>query len=174
MCKNVCLDTNDKQSKKIVFIFFYGLSGKMNIQNLRGLIMLTKKIAIAFITSSLLLSSVASFAAPPNDRDPEMRHAAQGPQGPNDMKQHRMDDRRDGPQGGPTHDNGPRPHLDWKKGDRVPRDYRSNSKHYVSDWKRHDLPAPPRGHRWLKINGDYVLVAIATGIIGSIVVANSR
>ena len=28
---------------------------------------------------------------------------------------------------------------------------------------------PPRDHRWLHIDGDYVLVAIATGVITSIV-----
>jgi Ni/Co efflux regulator RcnB len=27
------------------------------------------------------------------------------------------------------------------------------------------LPYPPRGHRWVRVNGDYLLIAIATGII---------
>lgn len=28
--------------------------------------------------------------------------------------------------------------------------------------------APPRDHRWLYVNGDYVLVAIASGVVVSV------
>ncbi len=61
----------------------------------------------------------------------------------------------------------PRPHSDWRKGQKLPAQYRSQS-YYVNDWRNRDLPSPPSGHHWLNVNGDYVLVAAATGIISSI------
>lgn len=55
----------------------------------------------------------------------------------------------------------------WQQGDRLPQSYRGN--HYrVKNWKEHDLPSPPRGQRWVNVNGDYILVAIATGVITNI------
>jgi Ni/Co efflux regulator RcnB len=35
----------------------------------------------------------------------------------------------------------------------------------VNDWRSHDLSAPPRGYHWVQTGPDYVLVAIASGII---------
>lgn len=67
----------------------------------------------------------------------------------------------------------PRPGQDWRKGQRVPTQYRGKG-YYVNDWRSRDLPAPPLGHRWLNVNGDYVLVAIATGIIGSILLGGGH
>lgn len=61
----------------------------------------------------------------------------------------------------------PRPGQEWRKGGRVPAQYRGTA-YRVNDWRSHDLPAPPRGHRWVRVNGDYVLVAIATGVIAQI------
>ncbi|OTG65197.1 RcnB family protein [Acinetobacter silvestris] len=61
----------------------------------------------------------------------------------------------------------PRPHHEWRRGQTIPSQYR-RSDYYIDDWQRYDLPAPPHGHRWLNVNGDYVLVAVATGVIASI------
>lgn len=61
----------------------------------------------------------------------------------------------------------PRPGQEWRKGGRVPEKFRGAG-YQVNDWRSHDLPAPPRGHRWVRVNGDYVLVAIATGVIAQI------
>lgn len=60
------------------------------------------------------------------------------------------------------------PHRDWHKGQRVPAEYR----HYnfiMNDWRSHGLDAPPRGHRWLAVNGDYVLVSNHNWTISNIV-----
>lgn len=43
----------------------------------------------------------------------------------------------------------------------------------VDDWHRRGLPEPPYGHRWSYIDGNYVLVAIATGVITSIILNNA-
>ncbi|MCA8143492.1 RcnB family protein [Burkholderia multivorans] len=57
---------------------------------------------------------------------------------------------------------------DWhRRGGRVPQDYRGR-KYVVDDWRRHHLQPPPSGYPWLQIDGDFVLVAITTGVITSI------
>ena len=39
----------------------------------------------------------------------------------------------------------------------------------MNDWRGHHLNAPPRGHEWVQVGSDYVLIAIATGLIASLV-----
>ena len=42
----------------------------------------------------------------------------------------------------------------------------------VEDWRGHRLSAPPRGYHWVQVGADYVLVAVATGIILQMMLAN--
>lgn len=53
------------------------------------------------------------------------------------------------------------------RGDRLPPDYH-NRYYVVDDWRGHHLSAPPHGYHWVQVGGDYVLVAVATGIIMSL------
>ena len=39
----------------------------------------------------------------------------------------------------------------------------------VSDYKRYGLRAPGRNQRWVKVDNDYILVGITTGVIASII-----
>lgn len=77
------------------------------------------------------------------------------------------------PQHGDSHasNRGAGPRHDLHKGNRVPSEYR-NKQHYVSDWRGRHLSAPPRGHQWVQVDGDYVLMAVATGVIAQIVLGN--
>jgi Ni/Co efflux regulator RcnB len=56
------------------------------------------------------------------------------------------------------------PDHQFYQGQRLPMEYR-NRNYVVDDWRGHHLSAPPRGYHWVQTGGDYVLVAIATGII---------
>lgn len=56
------------------------------------------------------------------------------------------------------------PEHQFYRGDRLPMEYRSRV-YVVDDWRGHYLSAPPRGYHWVQTGADYVLVAIATGII---------
>jgi Ni/Co efflux regulator RcnB len=38
----------------------------------------------------------------------------------------------------------------------------------IRDWKARHLRRPPRGYHWVSVNGDYVLAAIATGVIADL------
>ncbi|NVO04679.1 MAG: RcnB family protein [Rhodoferax sp.] len=58
--------------------------------------------------------------------------------------------------GGPDHS--------YYRGERLPSYYRA-PQYVVNDWHGHGLRTPPRGYHWVQSGGDYLLVAITTGII---------
>ncbi|WP_028601009.1 RcnB family protein [Ottowia thiooxydans] len=63
------------------------------------------------------------------------------------------------------------PDRRFYRGERLPAYYRTN--HYVvQNWRGHHLSAPPRGHRWVQVGSDYVLIAVATGVITQLVFGN--
>ncbi|MEO9088812.1 MAG: RcnB family protein [Rhodanobacter sp.] len=46
----------------------------------------------------------------------------------------------------------------------MPVEYRT--RYVVTDWRRDRLRAPPRGYHWVRSDsGDFLLVAVTTGII---------
>jgi Ni/Co efflux regulator RcnB len=55
-------------------------------------------------------------------------------------------------------------HHHWHRGDRVSADY-MGPRYEVRDWRAHHLRQPPRGYHWVQVDGDFVLAAIATGVI---------
>lgn len=56
----------------------------------------------------------------------------------------------------------------WRRGDRLPDEYRRRE-YVVNDWDRYHLQAPPRGYQWMNVDGNYMLVAIASGLIANLV-----
>ena len=64
----------------------------------------------------------------------------------------------------------PQPHAEWKRGGRVPQEYRGRN-YVVDDWRNQRLQQPPRGYQWVGVGGDFVLAAIATGVIAQIITA---
>ncbi len=55
-----------------------------------------------------------------------------------------------------------------KRGDRLAASHRG---HHVHDFHVHGLAPPPHGHEWRRIDGEYVLIAVATGVIASVIAA---
>ncbi|MES2878511.1 MAG: RcnB family protein, partial [Pseudomonadota bacterium] len=53
---------------------------------------------------------------------------------------------------------------EFRRGGYIPREYRSRQ-YYVTDYRMHHLRPPPRGQQWVQVGPDYVLIAIATGLI---------
>ncbi|MFT4021913.1 MAG: RcnB family protein [Acinetobacter sp.] len=108
-----------------------------------------------------------AFAAPPNDDDSEAEQ-----QHSHELKADHDESQHDhSPRYQQDHqayrEDLPRPYQNWHEGDRVPPKYRDRD-YYIDDWRARELPPPPPDHRWLLVNGDYVLVAIATGVITQI------
>lgn len=96
-------------------------------------------------------------------KEDEKFHREQAKEYRHDMKEREKWDRE--------YDRNFRPHEHWHHGDRLPEAYRGHEV-YVDDWRAHHLYAPPVGHRWVEINGDYILVAIATNVIANILLAH--
>ena len=82
-----------------------------------------------------------------------------------DRDDHRAEQKQD------DHARGAGPDHNWHKGDRVPATYR-DKRYEVTDWKAHNLRQPPSGYHWVNVNGDYVLAAIATGVIADLLLSN--
>ena len=57
-------------------------------------------------------------------------------------------------------------HYGWHRGGYVPAAYRG---YYVQDWGYYGLRAPPRGYRWVYADGNFVLMAVATGLIANVI-----
>ena len=60
----------------------------------------------------------------------------------------------------------------WKRGQRI--GYNDWSSAPVVDYRQHHLRQPPRGYEWRESNGQYVLAAVATGVIASIIMNAGR
>lgn len=70
-----------------------------------------------------------------------------------------------------AHDRGR--HEGWyHRGGYVPVEYRG-SRYVVSDWRARRLREPPRGYHWVRSDdGQFLLVAIASGVIADILLSH--
>jgi Ni/Co efflux regulator RcnB len=76
---------------------------------------------------------------------------------------------------GPSHGHGPAmamhgpSHPTWRQGGHIASsDWRRGSR---VDYRSHHLRPPPRGYEWRQVDGNYVLAAVATGLIASVILA---
>ncbi len=134
---------------------------------------MTSKAFVSAILTMCLATGGLAYAQPYGDRRDRGRdEQARGQQDRRDNAGRQQDrrenrgranERRDERGAGPSHE--------FHRGDRLPVQYRH--RHYVvDDWRSHNLSAPPRGYHWVQTGGDYVLVAIATGIILQLMLNN--
>ena len=136
-----------------------------------------KNIVISVILAVTLASSGVAFAQ--GNSGHKTHDRGEQPQRHDQDDRHDDKERHSEPRDsqGRSHNNdrwlerGAGPNHDFRKGQRLPDQYRH--KHYVvDDWRGHHLRAPPRGYHWVQTGGDYVLVAIASGIILQIFLNN--
>lgn len=59
------------------------------------------------------------------------------------------------------------PDQRFHRGDQLPAEYRGRQ-YVVDDWRGHHLRSPPRGYHWVQNGADYMLVAVATGLIAEV------
>lgn len=62
-------------------------------------------------------------------------------------------------------------HDEWKKGAHINHDDWARGQRI--DYRHYHLQAPPRGYEWREVDGNYVLAAVATGVIASAIVAST-
>lgn len=139
---------------------------------------MNKNIVFSAMLAALLASGASAFA---QDRHQQNERMAQQHDERNDRGDHRNDKQHDDhrgddhgrPQNGHAQpgNRGVGPRHDLHKGNRLPAAYRSKQ-HVVNDWRARRLSPPPRGHQWVKVDNDYVLMAAATGLIAQIILGN--
>ncbi|MGV7206643.1 RcnB family protein [Oxalobacteraceae bacterium A2-2] len=140
-----------------------------------------KIIATALLSAYLgaIGAAQAQDRGPDRGRDQGHRQDDRRDERRNDRHDDRRDDRgerrNDRYDYRPTADRGEHrgagPRHNLYKGGRLPAEYRGRQ-YVVDDWRAHHLSAPPRGYHWVQTGGDYVLVAITTGIIASLLLSN--
>jgi len=154
-----------------------------------------KHLAMSTLLAALLSAAGASsfaqdryYGGDRNNRDDS--HRGDGPysQRDHDRGDRRMDDRNDRNErrsdgyhargggrygdegyGGDRRWDGAGPSHDIRRGGRLPARYRSHQ-YVVNNWREHHLRPPPRGYHWVQTGGDYVLAAIATGVIADLII----
>jgi Ni/Co efflux regulator RcnB/surface antigen len=118
----------------------------------------------ACVLALSLMTGTAAFVAPASAQRPDWAPGQRcgGPGQPACEQPDRDDRRRErSPRDDRIVPDGPR----WSRGDRLPESYR-REEFVVRDWRRNNLPAPPRGYRWLCYQGGHCfLVADNTGVI---------
>jgi Ni/Co efflux regulator RcnB len=62
-------------------------------------------------------------------------------------------------------------HEEWKKGAKIRDEDWKRGEHL--DYRERHLRAPPEGYEWRQVDGNYVLAAVATGVIASVVIASA-
>jgi Ni/Co efflux regulator RcnB len=126
-----------------------------------------KKALLAAIAASMLISQTAALAAgpgynphqpptppPPGINRPAPPPAYGPPQGYNRYKSSNSWRGR---------------HGAFRPGQAIPPYYfRDYNRYAINDWRRYNLYPPPPGHRWMMVDGNFVLAAISTGIITTI------
>jgi Ni/Co efflux regulator RcnB len=153
-----------------------------------------KHLIIPALVAAMLGASAASFAqdryhggdrdSSYSQRDRDNSYSQRdrdSSYGQRDRYDNRRDDRRDGYEargggrygnegyGGERRWDGAGPSHDLHRGNRLPDRYR-NRQYVVNNWREHRLRPPPRGYHWVQTGGDYVLAAVATGIIADLIV----
>ncbi|HWE45912.1 MAG TPA: RcnB family protein [Caulobacteraceae bacterium] len=60
-------------------------------------------------------------------------------------------------------------HKQWRQGGKI--EHSDWNRGQVVDWRAHHLRQPPRGYEWREVDGNWVLAAVATGVIASVLEA---
>jgi Ni/Co efflux regulator RcnB len=149
-----------------------------------------KHLIMPALVAALLSASAPSFAQDRYHGDRDRSDRGDGPRysqrDRNDRNERydrydRQDNRRDGYQargGGRAGNegwgeerrwNGAGPDHSFRRGDHLPSRYR-NHQYVVNNYREHHLRPPPRGYHWVQTGSDYVLAAIATGVIADLII----
>ncbi len=68
------------------------------------------------------------------------------------------------------HNDQHRSHPEWHNGGKIQHNDWARGRHV--DYRAHHLRQPPRGYEWREVDGNYVMAAVATGLIASIILSN--
>lgn len=126
-----------------------------------------KRILIAAAALSLLAAPVSGAFA--QDRHDDHRSNSMMMDRHDDRHDNMAMDRRDDHRRGSMMMD--RDHHDWRRGGHIARaDWNRGER--ISNWRHYHLSRPPRGYEWRRVDNNYVLAAVAGGLIASVMLAN--
>lgn len=100
-----------------------------------------KRTLLAALAVTVTMAAPMAYAQPDRDRDHRDDHGGD-----------RGDFRR---------------HDEWRKGYHLRQEDWSRGRQV--DWRARHLHRPPHGYEWREVDGNYVMAAVATGIIASVI-----
>lgn len=60
-------------------------------------------------------------------------------------------------------------HEEWRRGEHIRHEDWDRAERV--DYRHYHLRRPPRGYEWREVDGNFVLAAVATGVIASVIAA---
>lgn len=126
-----------------------------------------KRILITTAALSLLVAPLSTAFA--QDRRDDHRGNSMMMDLHDDHRDNRMDRRDDYHRGSMMMDRHGR--HDWRRGERIGRTDWDRAER-VRDWRRYHLSRPPHGYEWRRVDNNYVLAAVAGGLIASVILAS--
>jgi Ni/Co efflux regulator RcnB len=130
----------------------------------------SKAVISSILAVAIAASSGLAFGQDNRDRNHNDQQAQRGGQNERRDDGGRQSERR-GDRGERRDERGAGPNHAFYRGQRLPPEYRKRQ-YVVNDWRGQHLNAPPRGYHWVRTGNDYVLVAIATGVILQLLLNN--
>ncbi|MFC0142154.1 RcnB family protein [Erwinia mallotivora] len=137
----------------------------------------TLALLMTVFTASTLFSGVTQADGPPGQPWQQQgghdRHGDNGPgRGPDRGHDDRGDYHRHDSRGPDRRHFQERDRFAWqghdfRRGRPLPPEFRGDG-YRINDWRERGLRQPPRGQHWAYIDGNYVLIAAATGVITAI------
>ncbi|WP_242124689.1 RcnB family protein [Sphingobium sp. Sx8-8] len=118
-----------------------------------------KKFWMALAATTMVASPLAAAQAEAAPHREETRIVKQGPHGRTVVRQTTVIRKDD--------------HRRWARGQRFDRRYARDYR-VINDYRGYRLKAPPRGYHWVRSGNDAVLVAIASGIVASVITGAIR
>ena len=122
-----------------------------------------KRLLIATTALTLLVAPLSTAFAQGRDGRYDDRNNAMT------MQNRDNGNRNDFRGGNDRHDNGR--HRGWYKGGRIERNDWNRGER-INDYRRYHLQRPRRGYEWRRVDDNYVLAAVAGGVIASVILAN--
>lgn len=109
--------------------------------------------------AALTLIGAPAMAQPVPGQQPPMAYGQQGYQ-----NQHGPQDNQNHPDHQAYRDHGPQADHHWHRGDHF-----SDNRVVVHDYNNYHLAPPPEGYQWVNSGGQFLLIAVASGIIASVI-----
>lgn len=138
-------------------------------------------LSLALIGGPMAMAQVPNGAPPMQHDENHGPMPAQHVTAQNDMMQHGTMQHETAPQSSMQHPPmqmsqqehpgaPPMQHETYSSGHRWHSgDHYNGDRHYVSNWNSYHLSPPPSGYQWVQDGSQFVLIAIATGVIASVI-----